>query len=168
MVSSTLVDALTNPSDLLQQLYKSHNYQPDFSQTVSSYFSDIFASQDAFNEVDLTFVLPTNDRFNSPQISAIGLQYPPEVFKPRSLVRFDSMVQDTACPPEIYLSRCANGECGGWGITNAADDDEGEVDYSLLQECGVVWVTSIPGQSGWTIGEDGSPIQAVSLTDHVS
>lgn len=86
------------------------------------------------------------------QINVLDLATPPASLKPRSLVRFDGMVQDTACSPEIYLSKRANGEVGGWGLhdqDHAGGDDSTPVDYSLLRECNVVWAVSIPGQTPW-------------------
>ncbi|KAG2020570.1 hypothetical protein CC2G_005893 [Coprinopsis cinerea AmutBmut pab1-1] len=143
MVSSLLVDALTNPTVLVSDLYKSRDRTRSFPVQVSKYFSDIFATQDAFNE-----------------ISVLDLQHPPESFKPHALVRFDSMVQDTSCPPEIYLSQSPKGECGGWGISSPEEGEQDSVDYSLLQECTVVWATSIPGRSRWLDGEASSSDQS--------
>jgi hypothetical protein len=64
------------------------------------------------------------------------------------------MVQDTACSPEIYLSRRDDGRVGGWGSYEHDDagDDTKLVDYNLLRECNVVWAVSIPGQSSWCRG----------------
>ncbi|KAH6918815.1 putative alanine racemase-domain-containing protein [Coprinopsis sp. MPI-PUGE-AT-0042] len=138
MVSSLLVDALSQPTDIIAKLFKEHGDRPEFHAKVSTFFQDVFASEKAFNE-----------------ISVLDVQHPPESFKLRSLVRFDAMVQDTSCPPEIYLSQTPDGECGGWGLLRAdsAGDEHKPVDYSLLQECGVVWATSIPGRSSWVSGE---------------
>ncbi|KAF5324555.1 hypothetical protein D9611_004471 [Ephemerocybe angulata] len=135
MVSSLLVDALARPSVLLQDLANVPDDAQDLPARVSKYFGDIFASDDAFNE-----------------ITQLGLETPPESLTPRSLVRFDAMVQDTACSPEIYLSKRSSGECGGWGLNehDATDDDPSPVDYNLLRECNVIWAVSIPGQSPWS------------------
>ncbi|TFK25023.1 hypothetical protein FA15DRAFT_668897 [Coprinopsis marcescibilis] len=144
MVSSLLVDALTDPTESLLQFYRSTHNRELLGESVSKYFNDIFLSQNAFEEIPV-----------------LDIHHPPECLKSRALVRFDSMVQDTSCPSEIYLAQRANGDCGGWGLNDvdehASQDDI--LDYSLLQECGVVWATSIPGQSEWLLR---APAQALS------
>jgi|ERR1700722_2261823 len=79
------------------------------------------------------------------QIPPLDVNHPPEIYSNRSLVSFRAMVQDTSLSPEIYLSRKADGTCGGWGL---GDCDETN-DYTLLKECTVVWAVSIPGESPW-------------------
>ncbi|TEB36041.1 hypothetical protein FA13DRAFT_1762243 [Coprinellus micaceus] len=137
MVSSILVDALAHPSQAIQDLADDGGDLNELPIRVSKYFSDVFASPDAFNEIT---VLDPNT--------------PLESLKPRTLVRFDGMVQDTACSPEIYLSRRDDGRVGGWGSYEHDDagDDTKPVDYNLLRECNVVWAVSIPGQSSWCRG----------------
>lgn len=54
MVSSTLVDLLTSPTLVLQQLYNrvaSENTSVDFPSIVSSHFSSLFPDDDSLNQV---------------------------------------------------------------------------------------------------------------------
>lgn len=51
MVSSLLVDALARPSQAIQDIANDAGDLNELPSRVSTYFSDIFASDDAFNEV---------------------------------------------------------------------------------------------------------------------
>jgi hypothetical protein len=51
MVSSLLADALTDPTAVLHDLFQSSNNIDGFPETVSSHFSQVFSSLDAFKEV---------------------------------------------------------------------------------------------------------------------
>jgi hypothetical protein len=53
MVSSILVDALAHPSQAIQDLADDGGDLNELPIRVSKYFSDVFASPDAFNEVRL-------------------------------------------------------------------------------------------------------------------
>ncbi|RXW24142.1 hypothetical protein EST38_g1703 [Candolleomyces aberdarensis] len=153
MVSSLLVDALARPSDLLIELSRAPDDGQEFPTRVASYFDGIFSSQDAFNE-----------------ITVLDLHTPPESLKSRSLVRFDCMIQDTSCSPEVYLSKHSNGDCGGWGLTepDGAISSDSSVDYTLLKECSVVWAVSIPGKNHWCSDAGGASrdTSASSLLPH--
>lgn len=66
------------------------------------------------------------------------------------------MVQDTSPSSEMYLARSPNGKCGGWGI-ELTEEENGEVDYTNLRECNVLWAVSVPAESAWCAEElDGS------------
>ena len=90
------------------------------------------------------------------QIPTLNVRQPPEYHRHRGLVRFRAMVQDTSLSTEMYLCKLRNGTCGGWGLY---ETDEGrgsssrDVDYSNLQECDVLWATSVPAESGWCADE---------------
>ncbi|KAJ2916057.1 hypothetical protein MD484_g4390, partial [Candolleomyces efflorescens] len=144
MVSSLLVDALARPHDLLLELSRAPDDGHEFPARASSYFRNIFASQDAFDEARIAIL--------------------PQSLKPRSLVRFDCMIQDTSSSPEVYLSRRSNGDCGGWGLAepDGAINGDGSVDYDLLKECSVVWAVSIPGKSSWCSSGSHSPDTSAS------
>lgn len=57
MVSSLLVDAINNPSSALEELYESATPEPDFPAQVSTHFSKIFNTLDAFQQVRLSPLL---------------------------------------------------------------------------------------------------------------
>ncbi|KAJ7716661.1 hypothetical protein DFH07DRAFT_862016 [Mycena maculata] len=134
MVSSTLVDALYYPTHALEEIYiESDRFA--FPALVSSHFSAIFASHEAFSEI--------------PAIESIDPRSATTAAE-RRLVYFRAMVQDTSPAPEMYLTRRSGGRCGGWGL---ADDDEGDVNYTDLAECTVVWAVSLPGESPWVAQE---------------
>ncbi|KAJ3539106.1 hypothetical protein NMY22_g4880 [Coprinellus aureogranulatus] len=151
MVSSLLVDALAHPSQAIQDLANDRGDFTELPSRVSRYFSDIFASDDAFSE-----------------ITVLDIGTAPESLKPRSLVRFDGMVQDTACSPEIYLSKRDSGDIGGWGLHDQdhSGDASGHVDYSLLRECNVIWAVSIPGQSSWCCSRSGAVTESRPQLPH--
>lgn len=66
------------------------------------------------------------------------------------------MVQDTSPSSEMYLARSPYGKCGGWGI-ELTEEENGEVDYTNLRECNVLWAVSVPAESAWCAEElDGS------------
>ncbi|CDO77853.1 hypothetical protein BN946_scf185032.g5 [Trametes cinnabarina] len=62
------------------------------------------------------------------------------------------MVQDTSLSTEMYLSKFADGSCGGWGIYETEGGSSSrahEVNYADLEECSVLWATSVPAESMW-------------------
>lgn len=62
------------------------------------------------------------------------------------------MVQDTSLSTEMYLSKHNDGSCGGWGLNDTeggSSSSSGDVDYSNLRECHVLWATSVPAESEW-------------------
>lgn len=81
------------------------------------------------------------------------MDHPPENYPDRSLVRFRCMIQDTSASPEMYLCRTSSGECTGWGLTAASspsqEDEIGDINYSDLRDCSVVWAVSVPGENSW-------------------
>ena len=91
----------------------------------------------------------------SSQIPPLNVQHPPESYPNRSLVRFRAMVQDTSLSTEMYLYKHSDGSCGGWGMY--ADDPTSsgatDVDYNNLQECNVLWATTVPAESHWCRNE---------------
>ncbi|KDQ60574.1 hypothetical protein JAAARDRAFT_31540 [Jaapia argillacea MUCL 33604] len=133
MVSSLLADALRDPTSSLSHLYPSTGDKSNFPALVSRHYSQIFKTQEAFEEI------PTLD-----------VNYPPKSHQPRSLVRFRAMVQDTSPSPEMYLSEVGEGACGGWGMDATLNESEiGILDYSKLKECTVVWAVNVPGETDW-------------------
>lgn len=74
------------------------------------------------------------------------------------------MVQDTSPSPEMYLSKFADGKCGGWGIglaeedVNVNPDAESDYEYADLRECTVLWAVSVPGESEWIMSPAGASI----------
>ncbi|KAI0061668.1 hypothetical protein BV25DRAFT_1992016 [Artomyces pyxidatus] len=136
MVSSLLVEALSSPTDVLNDLYEYQDKTAlgDFPQTVTKHFSDIFRTDEAFSEIP---ALTTARSLSS--------------YRDRALVRFRAMVQDTSPAPEMYLSKLKSGKCGGWGLfdTLKGDGKEEELDYADLRDCTVAWAVSVPGESEW-------------------
>ena len=66
------------------------------------------------------------------------------------------MVQDTSLSTEMYLSKHDDGSCGGWGMyepESQSSSSAREVDYANLQECNVLWATSVPAESEWCAHE---------------
>lgn len=62
------------------------------------------------------------------------------------------MVQDTSLSTEMYLAKHDDGSYGGWGIYASEDSGNSstsDVDYTNLQECNVVWATTVPAESAW-------------------
>ncbi|CAK5279504.1 unnamed protein product [Mycena citricolor] len=130
MVSSVLVDALSDPTKTLVDLFDPTDSN-GFPAKVTSHFANIFASKDAFSEIPSIYsVDPTQ--------------------QDRPLVFFRAMVQDNSFSPEMYLAKRNNGECGGWGL---GDDASGDVDYTNLRENTVVWAVNVPGESPWVASE---------------
>ncbi|KAF9037006.1 hypothetical protein BDZ89DRAFT_1061703 [Hymenopellis radicata] len=146
MVSSLLVDAIANPTEALQELYKDlKDNDPDaFFDRVFPHFSSIFSSPGALSEIPI-----------------LDGQNPPHTHTDRSLVQFSAMIQDTSLSPEVYLAKLPNGQLGGWGLV---DDAPGHnVDYSDLRECLVLWGVTIPGQlqeARDIDNEEHTPVQA--------
>ncbi|KAJ7197275.1 mini-chromosome maintenance replisome factor-domain-containing protein, partial [Mycena pura] len=142
MVSSVLVDALSDPTRSLEELYDADRRIVDFPATVAAHFSNIFASEDAFSEIPSIYVV------NPMQ-------------KDRCLVKFFAMIQDTSLSPEMYLAKRSDGKCGGWGL---ADDSTDGLDYettrSYLRENTVLWAVTVPGESQWVASE----MDAISFT----
>lgn len=54
MVSSILVDTLSDPTRSLLELYDANQDIDNFPAKVAAHFADIFASKDAFSEVSPT------------------------------------------------------------------------------------------------------------------
>ncbi|KAJ7070358.1 putative alanine racemase-domain-containing protein [Mycena belliarum] len=133
MVSSVLVDALSDPTRSLVELYNEIKDIDNFPARVAAHFADIFASKDAYSEARLHLhtVDPTqNDR---------------------CLVSFRAMIQDTSPSPEMYLAKRSGGRCGGWGLTD--DQSTDDLEYSDLRENTVVWAVSVPSESPWVAAE---------------
>ncbi|KAL0947281.1 hypothetical protein HGRIS_013401 [Hohenbuehelia grisea] len=151
MVSSQRVDALNNPARALLDLFteKTPLDLDTFPTAVANHFSEIFASDDAFQE-----------------IPALDIDHPPSKYDDNALVRFRAMIQDTSPSPELYLAKYNSGQCGGWGLSKDAqtddsssaevDDVDSVIEYADLRECAVVWAVSIPGESAWC--RDGNSI----------
>ena len=62
------------------------------------------------------------------------------------------MIQDTSLSTEMYLSKYADGTCGGWGIYEAEGASSSSaiaVDHANLRECNLLWATSVPAESEW-------------------
>ncbi|KAJ7470418.1 putative alanine racemase-domain-containing protein [Mycena latifolia] len=143
MVSSVLVDALSDPTRSLLELYDENQDLDSFPARVAAHFADIFASKDAFSEIPSIYAVdPTqNDR---------------------CLVSFRAMVQDTSPSTEMYLAKRSGGRCGGWGL--ADDEPIDDLDYSDLRENVVIWAVSIPAESPWVAAELDAGPNASSLT----
>ncbi|KAJ7702444.1 putative alanine racemase-domain-containing protein [Mycena rosella] len=134
MVSSVLVDALSDPTRALLELYDANQDIDTFPARVAAHFGDIFASKDAFSEIpSLHIIDPTHND--------------------RCLVSFRAMIQDTSPSPEMYLAKRSGGRCGGWGM--ADDGLEDGLNYSDLRENAVVWAVSVPAESSWVAAELG-------------
>ncbi|KAJ7168060.1 mini-chromosome maintenance replisome factor-domain-containing protein [Mycena crocata] len=134
MVSSILVDALSDPTRSLLELYDANPDIGNFPAKVASHFTEIFASRDAFSEI--------------PSLHTVDPRQ-----TDRSLVSFRAMIQDTSPSPEMYLARRSGGRCGGWGLA----DDASDVEHSNLRENTVVWAVNVPGESAWLSSEMNAP-----------
>ncbi|KAJ7093101.1 putative alanine racemase-domain-containing protein [Mycena epipterygia] len=133
MVSSVPVDALSDPTRSLLELYDANQDSDNFPAIVAAHFADIFTSKDAFSEIpSLHAVDPTQ--------------------KDRCLVSFRAMIQDTSPSPEMYLAKRSGGRCGGWGLTDDASSAD-DFNYADLRENAVVWAVSVPGESPWVAAE---------------
>ncbi|KAF8892672.1 mini-chromosome maintenance replisome factor-domain-containing protein [Infundibulicybe gibba] len=150
MASSSPVDARADPTAAIQDIYNPAHNIDDFPARVAKYFTGIFSSPGAFEEIPV-----------------LSVKRPPGVHEERSLVRFRGMVQDTSYSPEIYLARRSNGRCGGWGLAEDNDDSGGDVHYPDLRECSVIWAVSIPGETSWCTAEldgiESAPVQHSSV-----
>ncbi|KAJ8481423.1 hypothetical protein ONZ51_g5994 [Trametes cubensis] len=145
--------ALENPTLVLRQLYRTRP-SGSFPRLVAEHFQRLFESQNAFQ-----------------RIPPLDVNRPPESFDDRTLVRFRAMVQDTSLSTEMYLSQFADGSCGGWGIyetDGGSSSSAQEVDYANLQECSVLWATSVPTESAWCTeelnGSRAGPARALTFT----
>ncbi|KAG2075917.1 hypothetical protein BDR04DRAFT_1139765 [Suillus decipiens] len=140
MVSAFLIDAINNPTKVVQELYEEHTGDIDqFPTVVARHFSDVFLnSDDALREV-----LP------------LDVNHPAESFAHRSLVRFHGMVQDTSSSPEMYLASLNENRCGGWGISQNMPASEWPLsfDYCDLKEATALWAVTVPGQTDWKTEE---------------
>ena len=156
MVSSVLVDALSDPTRSLEELYDADRHIVDFPDTVAAHFSNIFASEDAFSEVSSSSKITSFIPLSLPQIPSIYAVDPMQ--KDRCLVKFFAMIQDTSLSPEMYLAKRSDGKCGGWGL---ADDSTDGLDYettrSYLRENTVLWAVTVPGESQWVASEMDGP-----------
>ncbi|OCH95277.1 hypothetical protein OBBRIDRAFT_767998 [Obba rivulosa] len=141
MVSALRVDALRDPTAALLQLFNESDggRVENFPRLVSEHFSHIFRTLEAFQEI------PTLDVRN-----------PPNTFPDRGLVRFRAMVQDTSPSSEMYLATLGSGRCGGWGIEESRDDQDG-LNYEDLRECTTLWAVNVPGESAWCADELDGP-----------
>ncbi|KAI1790741.1 mini-chromosome maintenance replisome factor-domain-containing protein [Ganoderma leucocontextum] len=135
MTADYRAQALENPTAAIQELYRAHASSPDFPRLVADHFSKLFESQNAFTK-----------------IPPLNVQHSPQSYRDRALVRFRAMVQDTSLSTEMYLSKHDSGSCGGWGIYEPDDSSSSGasgVDYANLQECTVLWATTVPAESDW-------------------
>lgn len=83
------------------------------------------------------------------KIPSLSLNYPPDAYPDRALVRFHAMIQDIPSP-EMYLSRLPEGRCGGWNLyQDLAASTSIDVNFRDLRECSVFWAITVPGQSQW-------------------
>ncbi|KAF9810959.1 hypothetical protein IEO21_06763 [Rhodonia placenta] len=139
--------SLRDPTATLHDLYNDPNgtSHDNFPRLVAEHYTQIFHTSEAFRE-----------------IPSLDIRSPPTTFPDRSLVRFRAMVQDTSPSSEMYLARSPNGKCGGWGI-ELTEEENGEVDYTNLRECNVLWAVSVPAESAWCAEElDGSQTRSAS------
>lgn len=83
------------------------------------------------------------------KIPPLSLNFPPDVYSDRSLVRFHAMIQDVYSP-EMYLSRIPGGRCGGWNLyQDLASSSSIDINFQDLRECSVFWAITVPGESRW-------------------
>ncbi|KAJ6500365.1 mini-chromosome maintenance replisome factor-domain-containing protein [Mycena sanguinolenta] len=136
MVSALPVDAISDPTRSLLELYDANQDIDEFPTKVTAHFADIFASKDAFSEI--------------PSIHAVDPRQ-----RDRCLVSFRAMIQDTSPSPEMYLAKRSGGQCGGWGLADDASSED--LDYADLRECTVVWAVNVPGESDWVASEVDGP-----------
>ncbi|RPD65834.1 hypothetical protein L227DRAFT_493226 [Lentinus tigrinus ALCF2SS1-6] len=139
MAADYRTQALQDPTTVLQELYRAHGNAENFPRFVAEHFSQLFETPGSYKRI------PT-----------LNVSSPPQSHQDRSLVRFRAMVQDTSLSTEMYLSKHNDGSCGGWGIYEAEAESSSsarEVDYTHLQECSVLWATSVPAESEWCAHE---------------
>ncbi|KAJ7929359.1 putative alanine racemase-domain-containing protein [Mycena leptocephala] len=136
MVSSILVDTLSDPTRSLLELYDANQDIDNFPAKVAAHFADIFASKDAFSEIPSIYTVDPRQ-------------------KDRCLVSFRAMIQDTSPSPEVYLAKRSGGRCGGWGLADEVSSED--LNYADLRESTVVWAVNIPGESEWVASEIDSP-----------
>ncbi|KAI0646777.1 mini-chromosome maintenance replisome factor-domain-containing protein [Trametes meyenii] len=143
MTTDYRLRALENPTAVLQELHRAHSTSDNFPRSISQHFQSLFSNENTFRK-----------------IPSLDVKRPPEVHHDRALVRFRAMVQDTSLSTEMYLSRFPDGSCGGWGIygTESGGSSSPQVDYANLQECSVLWATSVPAESNWCATELDGPI----------
>ncbi|KAG0705327.1 putative alanine racemase-domain-containing protein [Suillus ampliporus] len=149
MVSALLIDAINDPTKVVQELYEEHAGNVDeFPAVVARHFADVFLKSDD----TLREVLP------------LDVNHPPESFAHRSLVRFHGMVQDTSSSPEMYLANLNENKCGGWGISQSIPASEwpSSFDYCDLKEATALWAVTVPGQTAWRTEELTTPSRSSS------
>ncbi|KAI0807083.1 mini-chromosome maintenance replisome factor-domain-containing protein [Fomes fomentarius] len=135
MTADYRVQAVEDPSAVVRELHRTHVASEDFPRFVAEHFSKLFETPAAFK-----------------RIPALNVQRPPVSHRDHALVRFRAMVQDTSLSTEMYLSKHNDGSCGGWGLyetEGGSSSSSGDVDYSNLRECHVLWATSVPAESEW-------------------
>ncbi|KAF7338574.1 Mini-chromosome maintenance complex-binding protein [Mycena venus] len=138
MVSAVPIDALSDPTRELLELYDANQDTDDFPAKVARHFADIFSSKDAFSEIPSIHTVTMDPRRRD-----------------RCLVSFRAMIQDTSPSPEMYLAKRSGGRCGGWGL--ADDASSADFNYADLRENTVVWAVNIPGESEWVASEIDGP-----------
>jgi hypothetical protein len=88
------------------------------------------------------------------KIPVLNVRNPPEAHPDRGIVRFSAMVQDIFPSPEMYLAKRTGGRCGGWGLGEPAQEgDIGNINYSDLSSCTILWAVNIPGETTWCSDE---------------
>ncbi|KAH9857792.1 putative alanine racemase-domain-containing protein [Lenzites betulinus] len=146
MTADYKLQALDDPTAVVQELHRVHHSSDRFPRFVAEHFQNLFEAPTAFKKI------PTLD-----------VRQPPEFHKDRALVRFRAMVQDTSLSAEMYLAKFPDGSCGGWGMyeANGGSGSSQDVDYTNLNECNALWATSVPGESRWLAEElDGATLSA--------
>ncbi|TFK86067.1 hypothetical protein K466DRAFT_551065 [Polyporus arcularius HHB13444] len=131
--------ALHDPSTLVQELFRTCATTENFPRLVAEHFSRLFERPASFKKIPI-----------------LNVRSPPQSHQDRALVRFRAMVQDTSLSTEMYLSTHHDGSCGGWGMYEAeagSSSNASQVDYASLQECNVLWATSLPAESDWCADE---------------
>ncbi|KAI0710385.1 mini-chromosome maintenance replisome factor-domain-containing protein [Cerioporus squamosus] len=139
MTADYRAQALQDPTTVVQELYRTRATTENFPRLVAAHFSRLFETPASFKKI------PT-----------LNVHSPPQSHRDRALVRFRAMVQDTSLSTEMYLSNHHDGSCGGWGMYEAeagSSSSASEVDYANLQECNVLWATSVPAESHWCADE---------------
>ncbi|OSD02777.1 hypothetical protein PYCCODRAFT_1477424 [Trametes coccinea BRFM310] len=138
MTADYKLRALEDPTLVVRELYRTHT-SGSFPRFVADHFKKLFESQNAFRRIPI-----------------LDVARPPESHRDRALVRFRGMVQDTSLSTEMYLSKYADGSCGGWGIYETEGGNSSsarDVNYADLEECSVLWATSVPAESTWCADE---------------
>ncbi|KAL7283147.1 LOW QUALITY PROTEIN: hypothetical protein ACG7TL_002573 [Trametes sanguinea] len=138
MTADYKLRALEDPTLVVRELYRTHT-SGSFPRFVADHFKKLFESQNAFRRIPI-----------------LDVARPPESHRDRALVRFRGMVQDTSLSTEMYLSKYADGSCGGWGIyetEGGSSSSARDVNYADLEECSVLWATSVPAESTWCADE---------------